>query len=134
MQQLSSNADSPALARRQQERRRGGGDTWPGDRVPATSDAEMAYQDLDPAMVAVFKQAMLADGHAREQKQFLSAENAQALLQQATCLDAVSRISALISSYSMNNNSLIAALAIGLFLCFIAVNSIGSVRRACTNM
>jgi hypothetical protein len=91
MQQFNSDPDPNALADSQTEAQRRGEDTWPGNRVPGPSDAEIAYQALDPRLVPVFKQAMLGDSQARKQTQFLSHENAQTLFQQATCPDIVRR-------------------------------------------
>lgn len=31
---------------------------WPGERMPQGSDAELAYQALDPTIIAIFKQAL----------------------------------------------------------------------------
>lgn len=81
MLRLDSNYFDPtALGGRQRESQRQGEDKWPGDRIPAPSDAEMAYQSLDPRMVHLFKQAMLADSQARRQRRLLSPENVQTLL------------------------------------------------------
>jgi hypothetical protein len=90
MQQLGSIAGPTALARTEIESRRQREDAWPGDRIPVPSDAEMAYRILDPRQGLIFKQAMLADSQARGQRQMLSPENAQVLLQQAACTDSVS--------------------------------------------
>ncbi|KAL6820994.1 hypothetical protein J3E69DRAFT_368437 [Trichoderma sp. SZMC 28015] len=66
-------------ASRRSEVERAWGDTWPGDRVPTSTDAEIAYQPLDPGQVSVFRQAMLADRQAREKKRFPSLDNADIL-------------------------------------------------------
>lgn len=55
---------------------------WPGDRLPAPSDAEVAYQNLDPKVVQIFKQAMFADEDARRQRKFPSLENARVFFSQ----------------------------------------------------
>ncbi|KAL6826177.1 hypothetical protein V8C40DRAFT_265284 [Trichoderma camerunense] len=74
---LPSQQDLSASRRAQVEK--AWGDTWPGDRVPTSTDAEIAYQPLDPGQVSVFRQAMLADRQAREKKRFPSLDNADIL-------------------------------------------------------
>ncbi|KAH0523726.1 hypothetical protein TsFJ059_008693 [Trichoderma semiorbis] len=74
---LPSQQDLSASGRAEVEK--GWGDTWPGDRVPTSTDAEIAYQPLDPGQVSVFRQAMLADRQAREKKRFPSLDNADTL-------------------------------------------------------
>jgi hypothetical protein len=90
MQQRESSAGPAVLSSAQDDGQRQRKDTWPGDRVPAPSDAEMAYRSLDPRLLSVFKQAMLADSEARKQTRVLSAENVQVLRQQAASSESVS--------------------------------------------
>ena len=90
MQQRESSAGPTVLLSAQDNGQRQRKDTWPGDRVPAPSDAEMAYRSLDPRLLSVFKQAMLADSEARKQTQLLSAENVEVLRQQAASSESVS--------------------------------------------
>jgi hypothetical protein len=127
MQRLSSNSDYTVFARQQMDRQRAE-DAWPGDRIPAPSDAEMAYQPLDPRQVAVFKQAMLADVQTRDQRQFLGLENARSLLQQATSADDVSQISRHILARFVDDSLSIALLAVKFLLCLIAAGTDGRIR------
>lgn len=34
---------------------------WPGERMPQSSDAELAYQALDPTIIIIFKQALATE-------------------------------------------------------------------------
>lgn len=85
---LPSQQDLSASRRAQVEK--AWGDTWPGDRVPTSTDAEIAYQPLDPGQVSVFRQAMLADRQAREKKRFPSLDNADILFSMPNSSQAVS--------------------------------------------
>lgn len=87
---LPSQQDLSASRRAQVEK--AWGDTWPGDRVPTSTDAEIAYQPLDPGQVSVFRQAMLADRQAREKKRFPSLDNADILFSMPNSSQAVSKL------------------------------------------
>lgn len=74
-------------------------DSWPGDRVPAANDAELAYKSLDPQSIRIFKQAMLSDVQARERQQFLKPTHIESLQQLASQQDNVRVVEMQILTY-----------------------------------